>query len=277
MRRSRVSSAGLSSRVCRSSMTSRARRPPQVSRAWAAASTESQPSGIGPSAEVKAEHRWLSSVTVFASQLSARYHATGTFAVAEKPASNVLLPEPAGATTNPTRYCQMRSRRPSTRSRAREFTCGISTLADTTAPDPSLTQVLPSVPVAPAGAGYATGAPALTPTRPAFYVASPLTRYFATLHADSGLSIWFSQLVHSQSNPGYLRLICRKLTWLMCLTLMRILPSSARSLSACFLRISPLVCPVFTSSLPTQYCHWGTVRHISRSSCDASPEGVRRI
>src|SRR5438094_229155 len=103
MRRSRVSSAGLSSRVCRSSMTSRARRPPQVSRAWAAASTESQPSGMGPSAAVKADHRWLSSVTVFASQLSARYQATGTSAAAAKPASSVLLPEPAGATTRPTR------------------------------------------------------------------------------------------------------------------------------------------------------------------------------
>src|SRR5438876_10841170 len=201
MRRSRVSSAGLSSRVCRSSMTSRARRPPQVSRAWAAASTESQPSGMGPSAAVKADHRWLSSVTVFASQLSARYQATGTLAAAAKPASSVLLPEPAGATTNPTRYCQIRSRRPSTRSRAREFTCGTSTLADTTAADPSLTQVLPSVPVAPAGAGFAIAAPALTPTRPAFYVATPLIRYSATLHADPGLSIWLSQIVRSLAAP----------------------------------------------------------------------------
>src|SRR5256886_471842 len=200
-RRQGVSPAGLSSGLCGSSTGGGPRRPPQASRARAAVSTEFQPSGIGPSAEVKAEHKWLSSVTVFASQLSARYQATGTFAVAEKPASNVLLPEPAGATTNPTRYCQIRSRRPSTRSRAREFTCGISTLADTTAADPSLTQVLPSVPVAPAGAGFAIAAPALTPTRPAFYVASPLTRYFATLHADSGLSIWFSQTVQSREAP----------------------------------------------------------------------------
>src|SRR5439155_23877517 len=123
--------------------------PSQVSRAWAAASTESQPSGIGPSAAVNADHRWLSSVTVFASQLSARYQATGTLAAAANPASSVLLPEPAGATTKPTRCCQIRSRRPSTRSRARECTWGISTLADTTAVDPSLTQVLPSFPIAP--------------------------------------------------------------------------------------------------------------------------------
>src|SRR5438067_780621 len=173
MRRSRVSSAGLSSSVCRSSMTSRARRPPQVSRAWAAASTESQRSGIGPSAAVNADHKWLSSVTVFASQLSARYQATGTLAAAAKPASSVLLPEPAGATTRPTRYCQIRSRRPSTRSRARECTWGISTLADTTAVDPSLTQVLPSGPVVSSPRRLRRRAAYANPYRPAVYVESP--------------------------------------------------------------------------------------------------------
>src|SRR3989440_13007811 len=95
----------------------------------------------------------------------------------------------------------MRSRRPSTRSRAREFTCGISTFADTTVADPSLTQGLPSVPVAPAVAGLAIAPPALTPTRRAFYVASPLTRNFAPLHADSGLSIWFLQTGHPREGP----------------------------------------------------------------------------
>src|SRR5207249_12111977 len=199
MRRSRVSSAGLSSRLCRSSMTSRARRPPQVSRAWAAASTEFQPSGMGPSAAVKADHRWLSMVTVFASQLSARYQATGTSAAAAKPASSVLLPEPAGATTRPTRYCQIRSRRPSTRSRARECTWGISTLADTTAVDPSLTQVLPSFPAAPADAGFASAPPTLTPT--VLQSTSRRRDYLATLHGDFGLSIWLSQIVQSREAP----------------------------------------------------------------------------
>src|SRR5712691_1871996 len=139
MSRSRVRSAGLSSRVCRSSMISTARRADQDSSARAALSTESQPSGMGPRAEAKADCRWLRRVVVFASQLSARYQATGTLAEAAKPASSVLLPEPAGATTKPTRCCQMRARRASTRSRARDCTCGISTLADTTAVDPSLT------------------------------------------------------------------------------------------------------------------------------------------
>src|SRR2546423_4579091 len=120
-------------------MTSRARRPGQVSSARAAVSTESQPSGLGPRAAVKADCRWLSRVLVFASQLSARYQATGTLAEEAKPASSVLFPEPAGATTSPTRCCQMRPSRASTRSRARDCTCGISTFADTTAEDPSLT------------------------------------------------------------------------------------------------------------------------------------------
>src|SRR5437660_4095681 len=129
-------------------MINTARRPPHDSSARAAVSTESHPSGIEPRAAVNAECKWLRSVVVFASQLSARYQATGTLAEAANPASSVLLPEPAGATTKPTRYCQIRSRRPSTRSRARECTWGISTLADTTAVDPSLTQVLPSFPAA---------------------------------------------------------------------------------------------------------------------------------
>src|SRR5260370_25139816 len=143
MSRSRVRSAGLSPRVCGSSMVRRGGRPDEDSRGRAAGSTESQPCGIGPRAAMKADCRWLSSVVVFASQLSARYQATGTLAEAANPASSVLLPEPAGATTNPTRCCQMRARRASTRSRARDCTCGISTFADTTAVDPSLT--LPSL------------------------------------------------------------------------------------------------------------------------------------
>src|SRR6267378_1573068 len=124
-------------------MISTARSPAHDSSARAAVSTESQPSGIGPRAAVNADCKWLSSVVVFASQLSARYQATGTLAEAAKPASSVLLPEPAGATTSPTRCCQMRARRASTRSRARDCTCGISTFADTTAVDPSLTLASP--------------------------------------------------------------------------------------------------------------------------------------
>src|SRR5438128_4413846 len=120
-------------------MINRARAPAQDPSARAAVPTESQPSGIEPRAAVTADCKWLSSVLVFASQLSARYHATGTSAEAAKPASSVLLPEPAGATTRPTRCCQMRARRASTRSRERDCTCGISTFADTTAVDPSLT------------------------------------------------------------------------------------------------------------------------------------------
>src|SRR6266853_6127860 len=124
-------------------MINTARRPVQDSSARAALSTESQPSGTEPRAAVNADCKWLSSVAVFASQLSARYQATGTLAEAAKPASSVLLPEPAGATTNPTRCCQIRARRASTRSRARDCTWGIRTFADTTAVDPSLT--LPSL------------------------------------------------------------------------------------------------------------------------------------
>ena len=141
MSRSRASSAGLSSRVWRSSMTRSARRPAQVSSARAAASIDSHRSGIRPRTVAKADSRWLSRVLVLASQLSARYQATGTLAEAAKPASSVLFPEPAGATTSPTRCCQMRASSASTRSRARDCICGISTLADTTAVDPSLTTV----------------------------------------------------------------------------------------------------------------------------------------
>src|SRR2546430_2608162 len=122
-------------------MTRRARRPAQVSSARAAASIDSHRSGIRPRTVVKADSRWLSRVLVLASQLSARYQATGTLAEAAKPASSVLFPEPAGATTSPTRCCQMRASSASTRSRARDCICGISTLADTTAVDPSLTTV----------------------------------------------------------------------------------------------------------------------------------------
>src|SRR2546421_7050715 len=125
-------------------MIKTARRPAHDSSARAAVSTESHPSGIEPRAAVNADCTWLSSVVVFASQLSARYHATGTLADAAKPASKVLLPEPAGATTRPTRCCQIRARSASTRSRERDCTWGISTFADTTAVDASLTPGFPS-------------------------------------------------------------------------------------------------------------------------------------
>src|SRR5437016_14648870 len=124
-------------------MIKTARRPPHDSSAQAAVSTESHPSGIEPRAAVNAECKWLRSVVVFASQLSARYQATGTLAEAANPASSVLLPEPAGATTSPTRCCQIRAREASTRSRARDCSCGISTFADTTAAEPSLKLVSP--------------------------------------------------------------------------------------------------------------------------------------
>src|SRR5207302_3871231 len=124
-------------------MINTARRPAHDSSARAADSPESHPSGIEPRAAVNAECKWLSRVVVFASQLSARYQATGTLAEAAKPASSVLLPEPAGATTNPTRCCQIRARRASTRSRARDCTWGIRTFADTTAVDASLTLASP--------------------------------------------------------------------------------------------------------------------------------------
>src|SRR5207302_10000784 len=164
-------------------MINTARRPAHDSSARAAVSTESHPSGIEPRAAVNAECKWLRSVVVFASQLSARYQATGTLAEAAKPASSVLLPEPAGATTSPTRCCQIRARRASTRSRARDCTWGIRTFADTTAVDASLTLASPH------------------PTRAALRVlrqrdacATPSTsclqpsrraRYFATLLAHS--------------------------------------------------------------------------------------------
>src|SRR5437667_12668599 len=124
-------------------MINTARRPAHDSSARAAVSTESHPSGIEPRAAVNADCKWLSSVLVLASQLSARYQATGTLAEAAKVASSVLLPEPAGATTSPTRCRQMRASSASTRSRARDCTCGISTLADTPAADPVLTLVSP--------------------------------------------------------------------------------------------------------------------------------------
>src|SRR6267143_2737048 len=187
MSRSRVRSAGLSSRVCRSSMISRARRPDQDSKARAAVSTESQPLGMLPRTTVKADSRWLSSVEVLASQLSARYQATGTLPEAAKPASSVLLPEPAGATTSPTRCCQMRARRPSTRSRARDCTCGISTFADTTAAEPSLNLVSPPQLGRPAQAS-----PVRRLRYPFNVLTLPITavlRYFATLLGHSHLSI----------------------------------------------------------------------------------------
>src|SRR2546426_2508093 len=124
-------------------MISTARFPAHDSNARAAVSTESQPSGMEPRAAVNADCRWLSRVVVFASQLSARYQATGTSAEAAKPASSVLLPEPAGATTSPTRCCQIRARSASTRSRERDCTWGISTFADTTAVGASLTVASP--------------------------------------------------------------------------------------------------------------------------------------
>src|ERR1700736_5272492 len=195
MSRSRVRSAGLSSRVCRSSTMRTARRPAHDSSARAAVSTESQPSWMGPRAATNADCRWLSSVVVFASQLSARYHATGTLAEAAKPASSVLLPEPAGATTSPTRCCQIRARRASTRSRARDCTCGISTFADTTAVVPSLPLVSPPHLGRPAHA---------SPVRRLRYPFTVLpaahrrrARYVATLLAHSHLSIWLSLIVQS--------------------------------------------------------------------------------
>src|SRR5947208_8379502 len=124
-------------------MINTARRPAHDSSARAAVSTESHPSGIEPRAAVNADCKWLSSVVVFASQLSARYQATGRLAEAAKPASSVLLPEPAGATTSPTRCCQIRARSASTRSRERDCTWGISTFAETTAVDASLTLASP--------------------------------------------------------------------------------------------------------------------------------------
>src|SRR5437588_5363885 len=153
-------------------MTSNARRPAQVSSARAAVSTESQPSGIGPSAAVNAECRCVSSVLVLASQLSARYQATGMSVDAAKPASSVLLPEPAGATTRPTRYWPIRARRASMRSRARECICGISTLADTTAEDPSLTLASPQSSRC-CRARFAEAPPAFNPYTPCCLRRSP--------------------------------------------------------------------------------------------------------
>src|SRR6266576_2241312 len=194
MSRSRVRSAGLSSRVCRSSMIKRARPPAQDSSARAAVSTESQPSGIEPRAAVNADCKWLSSVVVFASQLSARYQATGTSAEAAKPASSVLLPEPAGATTRPTRCCHMRLRRASTRSRARDCTWGIRTFADTTAVDASLTLASPHPTRAALRVLRQRDACAyLFNVLPATFAAA--LGYFATLLAHLPLSIWLSQIV----------------------------------------------------------------------------------
>src|SRR4030088_2004793 len=143
-----------------------------------------------PRTTVKADSRWLSSVEVLASQLSARYQATGTLAEDAKPASSVLLPEPAGATTRPTRCCQMRASSASTRSRARDCTCGISTLADTTAADPSLTGV-PS----PRSGWFTQASPRrclrLPLTRSCLLpgVAAARDQYSATVHGHSYLSI----------------------------------------------------------------------------------------
>src|SRR5713101_2690850 len=145
-------------------MISSARWPAQASSARAAVSIDSHRSGIAPRAAVNADSRWLSRVLVLASQLSARYQATGTLAEAAKVASSVLLPEPAGATTSPTRCCQIRASSASTRSRARDCACGISTLADTTAPDPSLTLVSPR-PLGLVHASFATAPLALPLTR----------------------------------------------------------------------------------------------------------------
>src|SRR3989441_12086807 len=200
MSRSRVRSAGLSSRVCRSSMISTARRPDQDSSARAAVSTESQPSGMGPRAEAKADCRWLRRVVVFASQLSARYQATGTLAEAAKPASSVLLPEPAGATTKPTRCCQIRARSASTRSRERDCTWGISTFADTTAVDASLTVASPH----PTRAARRALRQRDACDYPFNVLPASLrrrARYFATLLAHSHLSIWLSQIVQP-ADPG---------------------------------------------------------------------------
>src|SRR5256885_11850125 len=160
-------------------MIKTARRPPHDSSARAAVSTESHPSGIEPRAAVKAECKWLSSVVVLASQLSARYQATGTLADAANPASNVLLPEPAGATTSPTRCCQIRARRASTRSRARDCTWGIRTFADTTAVDASLT-LASLTPPGPLCACFASAMPAPTPSTCCLQP-SLRARYFATL------------------------------------------------------------------------------------------------
>src|SRR5437016_12778060 len=175
-------------------MINRGRAAAQDSSARAAVSTESQPSGIEPRAAVNADCKWLSSVVVFASQLSARYQATGTLAEAAKPASSVLLPEPAGATTSPTRCCQMRARRLSTRSRARDCTCGISTFADTTAAEPSLKLVSPPQLGRPAQAS-----PVRRLRYPFKVLTLPITVALgtATLLGHSHLSIWLSLIVHS--------------------------------------------------------------------------------
>src|SRR5205814_6076544 len=175
-------------------MINTARRPAQDSSARAAVSTESHPSGIDPRAAVNADCKWLSSVVVFASQLSARYHATGTLADAPKPASKVLLPEPAGATTRPTRCCHMRLRRASTRSRERDCTCGISTFADTTAVDASLTLASPHPTRAARRVLRQRDACAYPFQRPACNLRRR-ARYLATLLAHSPLSIWLSQIV----------------------------------------------------------------------------------
>src|SRR5207245_7736869 len=189
MSRSSASSAGLSSKVCRSSITSSARGPSQVSRARAAVSTDSHRSGIRPSAAANADSRWLSRVLVLASQLSARYQATGTLAEAAKVASSVLLPEQDGATTSPTRCCQIRASSASTRSRARDWACGISTLAETTAPDPSLTLVSPR-PLGLIHTKRRHSAACADPSNvPAYYLASPpQSLSTATVHSDSLLS-----------------------------------------------------------------------------------------
>src|SRR6266550_3612080 len=178
-------------------MIKTARRPPHDSSARAAVSTESHPSGIEPRAAVNAECKWLSSVVVLASQLSARYQATGTLADAANPASNVLLPEPAGATTKPTRCCQIRARRASTRSRARDCTWGIRTFADTTAVDASLTLASPHPTRAALRVLRQRDACAylfnVFNVLPATFAAA--LGYFATLLAHSPLSIWLSQIV----------------------------------------------------------------------------------
>ena len=192
-------------------MISTARRPDQDSSARAAVSTESQPSGMEPRAAVNAECKWLSRVVVFASQLSARYQATGTLAEAAKPASSVLFPDPAGATTSPTRCCQIRARTASTRSRARECTWGISTFADTTAVDASLTLASPH-PIGPPRACFASAMPTLIPSTSCLHPSPPrsvlrhTTRTFAFVNmvvANSPVhSIGDTRLFANDQPPG---------------------------------------------------------------------------
>ena len=132
--RSTAAAAGVPSRWCRSSRTTRARLPGHRSSSASRSSRSPVRSSRAPSAPTTDSWRCRTSRAASPSERSARNQAAGIPRSAAYCASTVVLPDPAGATTSPSRRDHPPSSWASSRGRTRPRGRGAATFALSTTP-----------------------------------------------------------------------------------------------------------------------------------------------